>query len=153
MGFPSMELQMILIISLSVFSETWRKHIPILLEQLVHDFGVGTHLWEHPAPTNTSTWFSNPPYQLFIAVAHFFFFFCFFLTWTIFKVFIEFVTILLLFYVLGFWPWGMWDLSSQTRDWTCTPCIGRRSLNHWTARQVPAVAHFLNFMCSPAWII
>ena len=29
--------------------------------------------------------------------------------WTIFKVFIEFVTILLLFYVLVFWPWGMWD--------------------------------------------
>ena len=36
----------------------------------------------------------------------------FFLMWTIFKVFIEFVTILLLFYVLVFWPWGMWDLSS-----------------------------------------
>ena len=30
--------------------------------------------------------------------------------WTIFKVFIEFVTILLLFYVLVFWPQGMWDL-------------------------------------------
>ena len=28
--------------------------------------------------------------------------------WTIFKVFIEFVTILFLFYV--FWPRGMWDL-------------------------------------------
>ena len=30
--------------------------------------------------------------------------------WTIFKLFIEFVTILLLFYVLVFYPWGMWDL-------------------------------------------
>ena len=30
---------------------------------------------------------------------------------TIFKVFIEFVTVLLLLYVLGFWPWGMWDLT------------------------------------------
>ena len=38
---------------------------------------------------------------------------------------------------LLFWPWGMWDLSSQTRDQTHTPCIGRRSLNHWTARKVP----------------
>ena len=28
------------------------------------------------------------------------------------KVFIEFVTILLLFYVLVFWPQGMWNLSS-----------------------------------------
>ena len=40
--------------------------------------------------------------------------------WTIFlKVFFEFVTILLLFYVLAFWPKGMKDLSSPTRDWTC----------------------------------
>ena len=30
--------------------------------------------------------------------------FFFFLIWTIFKVFIEFVTILFLFYVLAFWP-------------------------------------------------
>ena len=58
--------------------------------------------------------------------------------WTIFKVFIEFVTILLLFYVLVFWPRGMWDLSSLTRDRTCTPCIERQSLNPWTAREVPA---------------
>ena len=32
--------------------------------------------------------------------------------WTIFKVSIQFVTILLLFYVLVFWLRGMWDLSS-----------------------------------------
>ena len=57
--------------------------------------------------------------------------------WTILKVFIEFVTILLLFHVLIFWPEGMQDLSSLTRDRTCTPCIGRRSLNHWTTREVP----------------
>ena len=31
--------------------------------------------------------------------------------WIIFKVFIEFVTILLLLDVLGFWPRGVWDLS------------------------------------------
>ena len=57
--------------------------------------------------------------------------------WAIFNVFTEFVTILLLFYVLVFWPRGMWDLSSTTRDRTRTPCIGRRSLNHWTTREVP----------------
>ena len=50
----------------------------------------------------------------------------FFLMWTVFKVFTEFVTILLLFYVLVFWLQGMWELSSPTRDQTCTPpCIGR----------------------------
>ena len=68
--------------------------------------------------------------------AVFFLEFFFFLMWTIFKVFIEFVTILLLFYVLVFWPQGMWDLSSPARDRTRTPCTGRRSLNHWTAREV-----------------
>ena len=57
--------------------------------------------------------------------------------WTIFKVFIEFVTILLLFYVLVFWLRGMWDLSCLIRDRTRTPCVGRRSLNHWIMRDVP----------------
>ena len=33
--------------------------------------------------------------------------------WTIFKAFIEFVTLLFLFYVLVFWSGGMWDLGSQ----------------------------------------
>ena len=28
-----------------------------------------------------------------------------------------------LFFVLVFWPQGMCDLSSLTRDWTCNPCI------------------------------
>ena len=57
--------------------------------------------------------------------------------WTIFKVFIEFVRISLLFYVLVFWLWGMWDFSVLTRDRTRTPYIGTLSLNHWTAREVP----------------
>ena len=33
--------------------------------------------------------------------------------WTIFKLSIEFVTILLLFYVLGFWPQCMWNLRAS----------------------------------------
>ena len=49
----------------------------------------------------------------------------FFLMWTIFTVFIEFLTILLLFYVLVFWPQGMWNLNSPTRDQTRAPCVGR----------------------------
>ncbi|XP_067580842.1 tectonin beta-propeller repeat-containing protein 2 isoform X4 [Pseudorca crassidens] len=32
---------------------------------------------------------------------------------------------------------GMWDLRSLTRARTRVPCIGRRILNHWTAREVP----------------
>ena len=42
-----------------------------------------------------------------------------------FKVFIKFATILLLFYVLFFWPQGMWDISSLARDGAHTLCFGR----------------------------
>ena len=45
--------------------------------------------------------------------------------WNPFKVFIEFVLGLLLFCVLFFWPLGIQDLSSLTRDRTYTPFIGR----------------------------
>ena len=63
-------------------------------------------------------------------------FILFFLMYTILKVFIEFVTIFLLFYVLVFLAArhvGSWSL---TRDPTCTPCPGRQSLHHLTAREV-----------------
>ena len=33
---------------------------------------------------------------------------------------------------------GMWALSSLTRDQSSTPCLGRRSLNHWAITEVPA---------------
>ena len=65
-----------------------------------------------------------------------------FLMWAIFKVFIEFVTILLLFSVLAFWPRGTWDLSSSTRDWTCSPCIGRQRFNRFLG--LPRKSHPLN---------
>ena len=65
------------------------------------------------------------------------FFWSFFWWRPCFKAFTEFVAVLLLFYVLVFWPWGMWDLSSLTRDRTCTLCIGRWSLIHWTIREAP----------------
>ena len=45
-----------------------------------------------------------------------FFKFSFFLMWTIFNVFIEFVTKLLLFYVLGFWPRGMGGSDGKESD-------------------------------------
>ena len=47
--------------------------------------------------------------------------------WTIFKVFIEFVTILLLFYILVSWLQGMWVLSALT----LTPHIRRQSFMHY----------------------
>ena len=46
----------------------------------------------------------------------------------------------LLFYVWGFWPGGMWDLSSWTRNQTHTPFTGRQSLNHWTTKEVPVIS-------------
>ena len=36
----------------------------------------------------------------------------------------------------------MWDLGSLIRDWICTPCVGRWSLNHWTTREVPHTQSF-----------
>lgn len=46
------------------------------------------------------------------------------------NVFIEFVTILLLFYVLISWLWGMWDFNSPTKERTSTLCIRRSNVNH-----------------------
>ena len=54
-----------------------------------------------------------------------FFFFKFFFDVDNFKVFIEFITILFLFYVLVFWPRDMCDHNSLIRDRSCTPCIGK----------------------------
>ena len=66
-----------------------------------------------------------------------FFFYKISLRWTICKVFLQFLTTLLLFsfffflMLWFFWPQGMWDLSSLTL------CTGSRSLNRWTATEVP----------------
>ena len=65
--------------------------------------------------------------------------------WAIFKFCIKFVTILLLFQVLGFVAEVCGDLTCPTRDQTCTPCIGRQSLNHWITREVPC--SLLTFFC------
>ena len=78
-----------------------------------------------------------PPSCHLVSNSFFFFFKICILMWTIFKVFIEFVAILFPFYISFlfsfFWgPWGMWDLSSLTGNWTHTPCTGRWNLNHWT---------------------
>ena len=64
-----------------------------------------------------------------------------------FLVLIEFVTILLLFYLWFLGCEACGKLSSPTRDWTRTPCIGRWSPNHWTTGEV-----FLGFKkCLSRW--
>ena len=52
--------------------------------------------------------------------------------WIFFKVFIEFFTVLLLFYVLVFWLQGMWNLSCLTRNLTHIPCIRREVSHGWS---------------------
>ena len=61
--------------------------------------------------------------------------------WTVFQIFIEFVTILLLF-CFGFLVSRHVGFTSPTRDWTQAPCIRWQSLNHWTSREVPAITSF-----------
>ena len=61
-----------------------------------------------------------------------------------FRVCIEFVTILLLFffYVSVLWPQDMWDHSSVSKDRTCISCIGRWILNHRTTREVSTIISY-----------
>ena len=77
--------------------------------------------------------------QILQGVTYMWNFLLYFLMWTIFKVFIEFITIYLLFYVLVFWLRGLWDLCSLTRDETHALCTGWPSLHHWATREVPGI--------------
>ena len=61
--------------------------------------------------------------------------------------FIEPVTILLLFYVLIFWPGGMWALSSLTRDQTYTPVLEGEVLT-MDCQGSPEAIVFLKNQCS-----
>ena len=65
-----------------------------------------------------------------------------FLMWTIFKVCIEFVTILPPLFLFGlFWPQGMWTLNSLIRNWTHRPCVGRQSLEALVYQGSPYTRH------------
>ena len=65
------------------------------------------------------------PWALSYLVCQLHNFFKHFFLWTVFKVFIEFATILLLFLMLFFFflPWGKWDLSSLTRIKNAPPAL------------------------------
>ena len=89
------------------------------------------HWWAASAqgPLPDVSLLQSPSLILLISFLRFFF-----LIGTIHKLCVEFVTSFL-FYGLVLWPQVMWDLSSTwIRDRTHTPCIGRRSLNHWSLR-------------------
>ena len=60
-----------------------------------------------------------------------------FLMWTIFNIFIEFVTILLLFCVLVFCHEASGILTPRPGIELVPPCTGRQSHNHWTTGKVP----------------
>ena len=70
----------------------------------------------------------------------------FFLMWTICKVFIEFVAILILPYVLDFWPWVVWDPSSPARDEHVPAALEGGSLNPQTARGVPGFTRICSLL-------
>ena len=61
--------------------------------------------------------------HVYMTISILFFKVCLFLIWTIFKVFIEFVTILLLFYVLAFWPPVMWNQSQLPGTEPASPAL------------------------------
>ena len=62
--------------------------------------------------------------------------------WTIFKVLIEFATILLLFYVLVFWPGGMRNLSSQPGIKPTPPALEGEVLTTGPVGQAPSLPIF-----------
>ena len=45
-------------------------------------------------------------------------------------------------FFFSFWPSGMQDLSSPTRDWTWDAEVEVQSPNHWATREIPS-KHFL----------
>ena len=76
----------------------------------------------------------------------------FFLLWTILKIFIESVPTLLLSYVLTFWTWGMWDLSSpKGRVLVTQLCPTLCDPTYWTGSSVHGIlqARILEWVAIP----
>ena len=82
------------------------------------------------------------PWLFFVRLFHFYFLFNFYFLrffWCgpFLKSLLNLLQYCFWFMFWFFWPQGMWCLSSLTWDQTCTPCIGRWNLNHWTTGEVP----------------
>ena len=71
-----------------------------------------------------------------------------FLRQTIFKVFIKSIIKQLLFFcffnVFIFLPWGIWDISSPTRNGIHIPYVGKWSFNHWTYQGSTNISVFID---------
>ena len=65
------------------------------------------------------------------------------------KVFIKFVSILLLFYVLEFLPRGMQDPSSQTRDPPAPPTLEGKVLTPGPLGKCPIISLKIHLQSSP----
>ena len=92
----------------------WKKNILCMYDTQILLFSCPFHFNAH----------ITPPGLTLDTCTKIVFFSClkfFFLMWTTLKISIEFVTILLLFLVLVFWPQGTCELSFLTRDWTIPP--------------------------------
>ena len=48
-------------------------------------------------------------------------------------------------------PWGLWGLSSPTRDWTLALAVKVLSPNHWTSREFPCWVPFAMYPRITAW--
>ena len=70
-----------------------------------------------------------------------YFFKDFFLMWTIFKVFIDFVTILLLFCILVLWLQGMWNLICLIRDRIMSPTLESKVLTTGLPGKFPPIGN------------
>ena len=71
-----------------------------------------------------------------------------FLMWTVLKIFIEFF--LQYCFCFKFWLFGLQEcgiVAPLIRDWTCTQCVERQSLNHWAIKEVPC--NYLLILCLP----
>ena len=59
----------------------------------------------------------------------------------------SFTYIISLFFKFAFFAavWYMQDLSSLTRDQTCTPAVKVQNLNLWTAKEIPLLLDLMFF--------
>ena len=83
---------------------------------------------------------NKPPPNMSLLHEDYFLIFIYFLksfSWVCFN--ICFCFLLGFFCFLGGRAEGKWDPRFPTRDWNCTPYIGRWSLNHWATRAVSTV--------------
>ena len=106
---------------------------------------IHTHTYISPLCDNFMFYTLSPKQMALWSNSHFWCFLKIFFWCGLFKSLLNLLQCCFCFIALVFWPRGMWDLSFLTRDWTCTPCSGRWSLNHWTIREVLSLVIILSY--------